>query len=289
MTGGAGPNASTALLWPKSHPTDTAVSIPSAVMLNRQPVPGLWQLRLEVPLPWGPPEPGQFVQLACGRGPWRLRRPFSLAAWSESGNAGRMEIVYAPVGRETTRMTGLTEGETVEVAGPFGVGFGVDSGKRAVLVGGGRGAAPLLFLADRLRHHGHPAVLVYGYRSHDLRWPVESQVPLAEASEDGSRGHHGTVLSLMGEMAASGDLHPGRDALYACGPTPMLRAVAAWAAERGFALETSLETYFGCGYGVCAACAVPIRGGSGYDAYAFACREGPVFRSSEVLWDAFVD
>jgi dihydroorotate dehydrogenase electron transfer subunit len=278
------------LLWPLGHPTESARDVPGTVVENRQIAPGLWRLRIDVPLPWGPPTPGQFAQIVCpGDSRWRLRRPFSLAGWEEGkAGKGRIEIVYAPVGAETKRMTELREEESVELAGPLGVGFGVRSGRRAILVGGGRGIAPLLYLGERLAEHRHPSLLLYGYKSRDLRLPVASRIPMHEASEDGSHGFEGTVIDLLEELLTSEQVNP-EDALYACGPTAMLRALASWASRRGLFLETSLETYFGCGYGVCAACAVPIREGEGYGAYAFACREGPVFNAEEVEWDDLVD
>jgi dihydroorotate dehydrogenase electron transfer subunit len=200
-----------------------------------------------------------------------------------------MEIVYAPVGTETKRMTSLRAKEPVDLLGPLGVGFGVVAERRAVSVGGGRGVAPLLFLVDRLAGHQHPALLLYGYRSVDLRLPVESPCQVHEASEDGSRGLKGTVIDLLEDLLSSGRIGPEGDALYACGPTPMLSALALWAQERGFPLQASLETYFGCGYGVCAGCAVPMRGATGYEAFALACREGPVFNAEEVEWNGLRD
>jgi dihydroorotate dehydrogenase electron transfer subunit len=200
-----------------------------------------------------------------------------------------MEIVYAPVGSETERMTHLREGDGLELIGPLGVGFGILSERRAVLVGGGRGVAPLLFLGERLARHGHETLLLYGYRSAEVRWPVDCSFSVLEASEDGSLGHKGTVVSLLDDLSESGRLDVQGDALYSCGPTVMLSALASWASERGFPLETSLETHFGCGYGVCAGCAVPIRGGSGYGTFAFACREGPVFPAEEVDWNGLAD
>jgi dihydroorotate dehydrogenase electron transfer subunit len=260
------------------------------VAANETPVAGLWRLRIEVALPWGPPEPGQFVQLASGEPEaWRLRRPFSLAGWREGGDRGILEIVYAPVGTETSRMTRLAAGETVSLCGPLGTGFSVHLGRRAVLVGGGRGVAPLLYLAERISAAGHDGLLLYGFRSADLRWPGEPALPLLEASDDGSHGMKGTVLDLLEDLASRGRIDPARDALYACGPTAMLRVVARWASGRSYPLQTSLETHFGCGFGICAGCAVPVAGGRGFETYALACRRGPVFAAEEVDWNALVE
>lgn len=291
MGAGRGTGSAGNLLWPRDHPTGRAREVEGSVLENGRVAPGLWRLRVHVPLPWGPPTPGQFVQLICpDDGCWRLRRPFSLAGWREEDSRGAtLEIVYAPVGVETGRMTGLRREAPVGLVGPLGIGFGVVSRRRAVLVGGGRGVAPLLFLGESLAHRRHPALLIYGYKSKELRMPIESPIPLQEASEDGSRGRRGTVVDLLESLFSKGEVDPNGDAIYACGPTSMLVALASWACGKGFLLETSLETYFGCGYGVCAACAVPIQGGSGYGTYAFACREGPVFNAEEVKWGELVD
>jgi dihydroorotate dehydrogenase electron transfer subunit len=246
---------------------------------------------LDLPGSWGPPLPGQFVQLQAPiPGYFRLQRPFGVAGWHVAeGGAGRLDIVYAPVGAESRRMTELRRGDQLDWIGPLGVGYAVLKERRAVLVAGGRGIAPLLYLASELERNSHPCRLLYGYRSREERWAVGPSTPLHEASEDGSRGLRGTVLDLLDSLLLSSALDPARDALYICGPTPMLRAVAAWNNPHRFPLQVSLETIFGCGCGLCAGCAVPMRGGEGFDAYALACRQGPVFPAEKVDWNGFVE
>ncbi|MBU1700468.1 MAG: hypothetical protein KJ970_02125 [Candidatus Eisenbacteria bacterium] len=279
------------LLWPLPDPSGRAGRGRGRIQHNEQTAPGLWRLALHLPGSWGPPVPGQFVQLqATVPGFFRLPRPFSVAGWRvEDDGSGLLEIVYAPVGRESQGMSRLEIGAEMDWTGPLGAGYAILKNRRALLVGGGRGVAPLLYLAQCLSDLNHSQCLLYGYRSHEERWPVEPSIPFKEASEDGSRGRKGTVLNLLNDGIDAGEIHPGRDALYICGPTAMLRAVSVWNEGFGFPLQVSLETIFGCGCGLCAGCAVPVRGGEGYGAYALACRQGPVFPAEKVDWDGFVE
>jgi dihydroorotate dehydrogenase electron transfer subunit len=263
-------------------PNPTARDELARVEANEPVAEGLFRLVLRLPPDWGPPQPGQFVQLALPeRSPWRLRRPFSVAGWEAHSGGARLEILYAPVGEQTRR---LASGRYQElgVLGPLGAGFRPPERPLAVLVGGGRGIAPLLFLARRLGAEGKEPLLLYGAKTASQLWSLPRGGRIREATEDGSRGLRGTVLDLLEELGAE-----ARSAeVLACGPLPMLRAVVAWAARRGIPTQVSVETHFGCGVGICAGCAVPLRGRRGFERFALACRQGPVFRGEEVDWDA---
>lgn len=274
------------------------------VLENRRVIEGIHELVLSVPGPWGPGLAGQFVQLQCPpRETFGLPRPFSLAGCRTGAESANLEIVYGVVGTRTRELSRLRKGETIGLSGPFGRPFTPLPGRRAVLVGGGRGLAPVLMLARQwsavgrddpsgaVRPWAPPAVLVYGARTAGLLLPVETPpCPLRLATDDGSAGFPGTVIELLEAMVAGGDIDPAGDAVHACGPNAMLAALAGWCDQRGIPCQASLETRFGCGMGICAGCAIPLRpgaraGATAFDRFVFACREGPVFDAALVEWE----
>jgi dihydroorotate dehydrogenase electron transfer subunit len=209
---------------------------------------------------------GQFVNLLLRPGPL-LRRPFSVY---RAMPGGIVEIIYRPVGEGTALLAGMQIGDVVSVLGPLGRPFEFDPSWASVaLVSGGLGVAPMLLAARDARAAGLRVVWVHGARTAaelNLDWEGDE---LVLATDDGSRGFHGSAVSAVPE---------GVDAVLACGPNRMLAAVA----ERWPDAQVAVETYMGCGTGVCLGCAVPLRAG-GYDR---ACKEGPVYRAADVDWDA---
>ena len=207
--------------------------------------------------------PGQFVNLLLRPGPL-LRRPFSVYRAAE----GRVEILLRAVGTGTAQLLGLSLGDRVSVLGPLGRGFRLDPAWRSIaLLSGGLGAAPFQLAAAAARSAGLEVTWVHGARTAaDLcsEWEGDS---VAWATDDGSRGHHGSAVDAVPE---------GVGAVLACGPNPMLAAVA----RRWPEAQVAVETYMGCGTGVCLGCAVPKIPG-GYDR---ACKEGPVYRAADVDW-----
>lgn len=238
------------------------------------------------------PAPGQFVQVECRpRHPFVLRRPFSVARVREASGGLQLHLVFGPIGEGTRALAEVVPGSTVDLVGPLGRGFRPLPGRRPVLVGGGRGVAPLLALADALRNDAPDGLLLFGVRTaaqlHELE---DLPYPLEIATQDGSQGFRGHLLALLDRLLAAGRVDASRDALYACGPNGMLHALSDWAGAHGFPAQVSLETFFGCGFGICAGCAVPVK--SGMDAgrdefghYRFACVEGPVFDAERVDWE----
>jgi dihydroorotate dehydrogenase electron transfer subunit len=234
--------------------------------------------------------PGQFAQLRCGdSAALVLRRPFSVA-WTEAEVAA---FVLAPVGAGTRVLAAVRPGDALSVIGPLGHGFTVaPRAAHAVCVSGGLGCAPFPLLIRALREAGVGRVtVVSGAASADRLYPVErfargdAGVTVIETTVDGSAGRRGLVTDAL----------PGRgegvDALYACGPNPMLAALAV--VSRRDALlppitEVSLEAPMGCGYGTCLGCALPVGGDRGSGAWSLCCREGPVMRLRDVDWDALM-
>ncbi|MBM4364198.1 MAG: dihydroorotate dehydrogenase electron transfer subunit [Deltaproteobacteria bacterium] len=187
-------------------------------------------------------------------------------------------VLIKVVGEGTTRMARAVPGEPFTLLGPLGNTFREPAaGRRPVLVAGGVGIAPLLFLARRLAESGRAPLAFYGGRTaRDL--PLEDELAeVAEvhlATEDGSRGRRGRVTDLLAELLP-------RDAeIFTCGPDRMMAAVAALAAERDVPCEVSLESPMACGYGVCLGCPVPTSAGG----YLYACTEGPCVDARRISW-----
>jgi dihydroorotate dehydrogenase electron transfer subunit len=242
------------------------------------------RLRLEVGEAFPASAPGQFVMLSPGALPAAPRfdplLPRPMAVFRREGAA--LEVLYKVTGRGTALLAAARPGDAVRVVGPLGRGFPLPApGERAVLVGGGTGIASLFDLAARAAGSG-PALVLLGARSaQDLMAVAEFEAlgaGLRLATEDGSAGRRGLVTELLEEALAEGG--PAR--VYACGPTPMMRRAAELAAGAGRPCLASLENRMACGFGVCLGCAVP-RSGEGY---ALVCRDGPVFGSEELRFEA---
>jgi dihydroorotate dehydrogenase electron transfer subunit len=225
--------------------------------------------------------PGQFVQARTGRGtdPF-LRRTFSLCG--SRPQEGIVSLLIDVVGMGTSLLCSLKRGEIVNLIGPLGKGFDTNLGgsECAILVAGGFGAAPLLFLADSMRRSDkRPVVFIMGGKTASRLSLIEGLtegIPVMEATDDGSRGYHGLVSFLLEERIE--ELSPG--ALYACGPHPMMKAVANIAKKSGVPCQVSLEERMACGIGACLGCAVRMADGS----MVRSCKEGPVFNVDEVSW-----
>ena len=206
---------------------------------------------------------GQFVNLGWSRGPL-LRRPFSV--YRVVG--AEIEIVLKSVGVGTAQLLDMDIGDRVSCLGPLGRGFEISSGSRVVLVSGGLGVAPMPLAARDARAGGAHVTWVHGARTADELCREVDGDEVVWATDDGSRGFHGTAVAAA----------PDGDAVLACGPNRMLGAVA----ERWPDAQVAVETYMGCGTGVCLGCAMPLQRG-GYDR---ACKEGPVYRARDIDWSA---
>ena len=250
---------------------------------------GLVELTAHLPHLAATARAGEFAQLRCGPGPVPLlRRPFSVA-WVEGE---KCSFVFERVGEGTRRLAAMRPGDLLESLGPLGVGFTLDAGmRRVVCVAGGLGCAPFPLLARQAVSLGvEEVVVLHGAATAARLYPAErfarglAAVRVVESTDDGSRGHHGRVVDLIASA-----LDGGAEALYACGPNPMLAATAARVQGHG-ALppvhEVSLEAPMGCGFGTCLGCALPVRRSGGGVSWALCCREGPVMPMDAVDWDA---
>lgn len=227
--------------------------------------------------------PGQFVMIKVSDATAPLlRRPLGIHDADERG----FELFFKVAGRGTEILSRKKPGDRIDVLGPLGRGFSIAAaaaGRTAYLVGGGRGIAPLFFLARALVRAGVRPVVFYGGRTLadiPIRERFEREgIDLRASTDDGSFGFAGFVTALVDRDLASS--RPDR--LYACGPDPMMKALAAIAARHGVPAEFSLESVMGCGIGACWGCVHRIKNEHG-DGWVKICEEGPVFPGERILW-----
>lgn len=271
------------------------VDIPAVVLSNTRLSPDYNVIALAAPEVARDAAPGQFVMVrtAPGLDPM-LRRPFSIfeIVRSESGDVLGLSLMNKRVGVGTRLLYDAQPGDVISCLGPLGRPFvPVDPPEEAWMVAGGVGLAPFVTLAEALKARHTRMTLFYGGRSaSDLfyaGWFEQHGVRLILATEDGSRGEHGRVTGpLSRELAA---LPPATGVtLYACGPTPMMRAVADLGVSHGHPTFVSLEPVMGCGMGGCYSCVVRVTRPNDASSTHFvrSCIEGPVFPASTVVWDA---
>ncbi len=286
-----------------------------------------------------PSEPGQFVQVLCeadggseaseaamapaypqlrwkpgmvppafhgpdllGPQPY-LRRPFSIAGRWDDPVSGYSEIdlIYRVIGKTTGRMAALTVGDNISILGPLGHGFSLPQEMTtALLVGGGVGIPPMIYLAKKLQRQGINALAFIGAQRADLiplhiigsvglepalnvREFTAFNTPTLIATDDGSLGQKGFVTQALQRYCRS---KPQNGAVvFCCGPTPMMRATALVAAELQLPCYASLEQPMACGMGTCQSCVIKYRPAASEDwVYKLTCKDGPVFNTADILW-----
>lgn len=212
-----------------------------------------------------------------------LRRAFSIM----DARGDEFEVLFRVEGRGTLSLSRAQVGECFDLLGPLGNGFSLDKATRnAILVGGGVGVPPMVFAARILKERGIETQMLLGARSSgDVL--CDDQFPaLAIATDDGSRGYHGRVNDLL-EHTLKAALP---DAVFACGPYPMLRAIARICEQKSVPCEVSLEENMPCGIGVCNGCVVPMRAsedaleGDDYGRYRRICVHGPACDARSIDW-----
>lgn len=215
--------------------------------------------------------PGQFINVALpGK---QLRRPISIANWSEDG----LLLLVRIAGEGTVAFCASPKGTQFDVLSGLGNGFDLDDhGKKPVLMGGGVGIAPLYGLAKRMIERGETPTVALGFRSLQDAFYLEEFAALgcnlSIATEDGSLGIKGFVTDMVRDHL------PDRDYVYCCGPLPLLRAIDALPQFTGG--QFSFEARMGCGFGVCMGCTVHTKHGP-----KRICKDGPILRKEELVWE----
>ena len=221
--------------------------------------------------------PGQFISVYSNDGSRLLPRPISLCEIDKEKKA--LRIVYRVAGKGTAEFAQYKQGDKIEILGPLGNGFPLEraEGKKVFLIGGGIGIPPMVELSKQLS--GEKTVIA-GYRDDRLflKEELAQNAAFYAATEDGSAGTKGNVLDAIRENYLEADV------IYACGPTPMLRALKAYAEEQNMTCYVSMEERMACGIGACLAC---VCNSTEKDAHSNVknkriCKEGPVFNAKEV-------
>jgi dihydroorotate dehydrogenase electron transfer subunit len=236
-------------------------------------------------------QPGQFVNVRChdSFNPL-LRRPISLHRIN--AQKGMIELLYEVVGQGTELLTKNPIGSELDLLGPLGNGFSVNPEKKVhLMVGGGMGIAPLMALAEQVAGHGsrvtsQAAYIFIGAKNkeslvgeEELR-KVTDQVQTA--TDDGSTGKKGFVTDILLDFLENGleTRDSGLVTIYACGPRPMLKAVAEIASQKQIDCQVSMEERMACAIGACKGCATKTQTG-----YKMVCKDGPVFDAKELIWN----
>lgn len=223
--------------------------------------------------------PGQFISMYTNDRSKLLPRPISICEIDKEN--GRLRVVYRVTGENTgtKQFSELKEGDTLPILGPLGNGFPLEraEGKTAFLMGGGIGVPPILELAKQLKCEKQ---IIVGYRdAHTfLKEAFEQNGAVYISTEDRSAGTKGNVMDAIRENNLQADI------IYACGPTPMLRAIKSYAEERGIECYLSLEERMACGIGACLACVCRSKEKDHHSNVnnKRICKDGPVFLSTEV-------
>lgn len=246
------------------------------LMYKKELAPGVFDFRIRNQAFAASARPGQFAHLLVpGK---TLRRPISICDVDPEEAA--LRLVFEVRGEGTQILAQYQVGDCLDVLALLGHGFTIgDTSRRVLFVGGGIGVPPLLYAAKKF---GANATVIIGFRSRDA---VILQQDFEQAgcrvilhTDDGSAGRGGFVTeSCRDELEAS-------EQVFACGPAPMLKAVAGQAREKGVPCQISLEERMGCGVGACLVCACKIRKADGSEGYLHVCKDGPVFDAEEVVW-----
>ena len=220
-------------------------------------------------------KPGQFIAMYCEDGTKLLPRPISICGID--AEKGTLRVVYRIAGAGTRLFSEMREGDSLEVLGPLGNGFTMKE-EKAIIVGGGIGIPPMLELAKQLSCE---KTVVLGYRDElFLKDEFESYADVAVATEDGGCGTKGTVIDAIKEAGVDGKV------IYACGPMPMLKALAEYAEAHDMEAQISLEERMACGIGACLGCICKTKKKDHHTNVnnQRICKDGPVFDAKEVVF-----
>ncbi|UCD54674.1 MAG: dihydroorotate dehydrogenase electron transfer subunit [Candidatus Omnitrophota bacterium] len=250
------------------------------IISNKKIAPGHYILSFKAPKTAKNTKPGQFFNIRVSQTyePF-LRRPFSAHKIARN----KIEILYKVVGKATEILSMKKKGDILDVLGPLGNGFDLETGVSSVfLVAGGHGVAPLYALAEQIIRGKSRALIFIGGKT---KKHIVSDKELKElgakvyiSTEDGSKGYKGLITDLVIRHCKAAS-RLAMTTIYACGPKPMLKEVAKLARRYKMPCRVSLEEYMACGIGTCLGCAVKTRTG-----FKLVCKDGPVFDSREIIW-----
>lgn len=246
---------------------------------NKEIAMNIWRMSMNAPnIAAAYIGPGQFINILPNDN-WQhpIRRPMSIA----SVNGSNVEIIYKIFGDITDQLSRKIYGDTINILGPLGNIFTEWDKKEVepILIGGGVGLAPILNVYESCRN----SIMIIGARTaaeHFMEHDPENNIYLT--TDDGSMGIAGNVLKAIAEIDVNEN-----SIIYACGPEPMLHALQAFAIDKNIRAQLSVESYMGCGVGLCQGCVIERQNGqvqenSYHEKYSLVCLDGPVYESSEV-------
>lgn len=246
-------------------------SLPCRLESVRKLAEDVFDFTFECPALAQDARPGQFAQIRLPG--HTLRRPISICGIDKE--QGTLRFVFQIRGQGTAELAECEPGDELEILAPLGNGFPIEPGRRTLLIGGGIGVPPLLGCAAEL---GQNAIACLGFRNKAaviLEKDFQAAgARVAIATDDGSYGYHGLVTGLAEKEEF--------DVIFACGPSPMLKAAKALAQSRGVPCWLSLEERMACGIGACLGCATPLLREDGSQYFGHVCKDGPVFDSRRV-------
>lgn len=255
------------------------------IIRHREIVPGYFELEFIAPDIAREALPGQFVHIRVTQSlDPLLRRPFGI--YNVEKKIGSITVFYRVTGRGTRILSDVHTAESLDVLGPLGRPFSFpDYVRRALLVGGGVGIAPLVYLARTLCERGIRIAVLLGASTSGYLVGKDllrrMGISYLAATDDGSEGMKGRVTDLMEKVLEREQF----DYVYSCGPEPMMARVTELAQHNGLEGELSLEEHMACGIGACLGCAKKVTRGNTC-CYAKVCTDGPVFKIGEVSFDA---
>ncbi|HET6490456.1 MAG TPA: dihydroorotate dehydrogenase electron transfer subunit [Syntrophales bacterium] len=269
----------------------TREDMTATILSNAEVAPCHYLMTLAVSKVFGQAQPGQFVMLRpVGRGFPFLGRPLGIYSLAEHADGARIEVLYRAAGKGTKVISALCEGDLIEILGPLGNRFEHKPGmKTAVLVAGGIGIAPLVFLVERLSLAALPErpglILYIGARDSGSLLGIDRMrafgVDVRVSTDDGSAGYRGPVTDLLLRDMASFDA--ATTEIYVCGPNPMLKRMSGICENHTVPCQVLMEERMACGMGACLGCTIEVRTPSGVE-YRQVCADGPVFDLRSIVW-----
>lgn len=262
--------------------------VKATVVSHERVQPAMWKLGIRYDSLSRSPRAARFLMVGLpNRTDPLLPRPFSVSDCRNDADGPTTELLYKPMGKATNLMATLAVGDEVHVLGLLGNGFPDPSeGRRPVLLAGGIGNAPFAYqvrelLAGPFRGRASEITLFLAGRTateiYIQPWVRDAGITVVEVTDDGTRGEKGRITDALRRRLPTLGAIEG----FACGPTPMLRALKDMAEEFGFPCHLSTEELMACGYGVCNACVVESAEHRG--TYVKSCHEGPVFECREII------
>ncbi|MBU0711991.1 dihydroorotate dehydrogenase electron transfer subunit [bacterium] len=224
--------------------------------------------------------PGQFVNIYFPESIKIFPRPFSIAGIDNNA----ILLVYKVIGSQTTVMSGWKPGDSVKILGPLGNSFNYSGQKNEpILLAGGVGAAPLMFLRDRLYQEGIKPTFFLGARTKSqLPFLSDLKSELILTTDDGSTGSKGLITDKLLEYLQKND---NPVSVFACGPDPMMKTLKSMPFPENLSVYVSLEKTMACGLGLCQGCIVKNSSDNDHKHYSLVCKDGPIFNLDDVEFD----